>query len=251
MNIRFKNKVLLVVPKSLRYEIISLSHSEWYSGHFGIFKTIQHVYNNYWWPAVKEDVTNFISTCKICSSIKTPNRPCGKMGRRKWATAPLELISLDFSVDLPGTSKGNVHLLVTNDHFTKLIKFYAIKDRKASTASVCLHDYILTYGVPLKILTDQDPSFESKLFQKLCNSLGIKKLRTSGYNPRSKGLTEQSNLTTKSYLTAFVTENKEWGCCLRELSFAYDSSIHTTTGFSPFELMFGSKARIPLDILHN
>ena len=133
----------------------------------------------------------------------------------------------------------NVHLLVINDHFTKLIKLYAIKDRKASTASACLHDYILTYGIPLKILTDQDPSFESKLFKELSSWLGIKKLRTSGYNARSNGLTEQSNLTTKNYLTAFVTENKEWDCWLSELSFAYSSSIHTTTGFSPFELMFG------------
>ena len=76
-------------------------------------------------------------------------------------------------------------------------------------------------------------------------------MRTSGYNPRSNGLTEQSNLTTKNYLTAFVTENKEWDCWLSELSFAYNSSILTTTGFSPFELMFGRKARIPLDILYN
>ena len=179
------------------------------SGHFGIFKTIQRIYNNCWWPTVKEDVTNFISSCKIYLSIKTPKRSCGKMGTREWPTAPLELISLDFLVDLPKTTKGNVHLLVINDHFTKLIKLYAIKDRKASTTSACLHDYILTYGIPLKILTDQDPSFESKLFKELCNSLGIKKLGTSGYNPRSNGLTEQSNLTTKSYLTAFVTENKE------------------------------------------
>ena len=33
-------------------------------------------------------------------------------------------------------------------------------------------------------------------------------------------------------MTAFVTENKEWDCWLSELSFAYNSSIHTTTGFS-------------------
>ena len=98
------------------------------------------------------------------------------MGRRKWSTTPLELISLDFLVNLPRTTKG----IVINDHFTKLVKLYAIKDRKASTASTCLHDYILTLSIPLKILTDQDPSFESKLFQELCNSLGIKELRTSG-----------------------------------------------------------------------
>ena len=76
-------------------------------------------------------------------------------------------------------------------------------------------------------------------------------MRTSGYNPGSNGLTEQSNLTTKNYLTAFVTENKEWDCWLSELSFAYNSSIHTTAGFSSFELMFGRKIGIPLDILYN
>ena len=48
-----------------------------------------------------------------------------------------------------------------------------------------------------------------------------------------------------------MTENKEWDCWLSELSFAYNSSIHTTTGFSPYELMFGRKARIALDILCN
>ena len=52
-------------------------------------------------------------------------------------------------------------------------------------------------------------------------------------------------------MTAFVTENKEWDCWLSQLSFAYNSLIHTTTGFSPFELTFERKARIPLDILYN
>ena len=75
-------------------------------------------------------------------------------------------------------------------------------------------------------------------------------MRKLGYNPRSNGLTEQSNLTTKNYLTAFVKEDQEWGCCwLGKLSFAYNSSVHTTTGFSPFELIFRRKASIPLDIL--
>ena len=71
--------------------------------------------------------------------------------------------------------------ITINNHFTKLIKLYATKNRKASTASAFLHDYILTYGIPLKILTDQDPSFGSKLFQELCNSLGNKKLRILAY----------------------------------------------------------------------
>ena len=90
-----------------------------------------------------------------------------------------------------------------------------------------------------------------KIISRIVQLVRNQKIVNIGYNPRSNGLTEQSNLTTKNYLTAFVTENKEWDCWLSELSFAYNSSIHTTTRFSPFELMFGRKARIPLDILYN
>ena len=68
-----------------------------------------------------------------------------------------------------------------NNRFTELIKLYATKNHKTSTTSASLLDYILTYGIPLKILTDQDPSFESKLFRELCNSLGNKKLRILAY----------------------------------------------------------------------
>ena len=103
LKINFKSKVLLVVPKSLRYEIISLSHHEWYSGHFGIFKNIQHISNNSWWSTVKED---FISSCKICLSIKTQNRFCGKMEKRKWLTGPLGFISLDFFSQFTENNQG-------------------------------------------------------------------------------------------------------------------------------------------------
>ena len=81
--------------RHLRYEIISLSHYEWYNGHFGIFKAIQRIYNNYWWPAVKEDVTNFISTYKICLSTKTPSRTCGKMWEEKMGKSTV-------GIDFPG-----------------------------------------------------------------------------------------------------------------------------------------------------
>ena len=52
-------------------------------------------------------------------------------------------------------------------------------------------------------------------------------------------------------MIAFVTENKEWDCWMSELSFAYNSLIHTTRGFSPFELIFGRKVHSPLGILYN
>ena len=161
------------------------------------------------------------------------------------------MISIDYIVNLPITKNRNCHILVANDHFTKFIQLYAVKDRTAETAAKCLHDYALRFGIPYKLFSDQDPAFESDLIKAFCNLLGIKKNRTSGYNPKSNGLTEQSNRTTKEYLTSFVENKKQWDQWLKELSFAYNTSVHSSTGFTPMELMFGRKIRVPIDILYN
>ncbi len=55
------------------------------------------------------------------------------------------------------------------------------------------------YGIPKKLYSDRDPDFEAKLFY----LLGVKKLRTTGYNPKATGLTEESNKFTKSFLTKY------------------------------------------------
>eukprot|EP00493_Phyllostaurus_siculus_P007166 UN07240 len=78
----------------------------------------------------------------------------------------------------------------------------------------------MKFGLPYKLFSDQDPAFESELFQCLMKELAVNKLRTTSYNPQSNGLTEQSNSVTKQYLTAFVNSGTatkpEWDCWTRE-----------------------------------
>eukprot|EP00794_Sanderia_malayensis_P019786 gene19786-21725_t len=170
------------------------------------------------------------------------------MGRRSFPEKPLDLISIDFLVELPTTATGKCHILVVNDVFTKYIQLYAIKDRTAETAAKYMMDYCPRFGIPRALLFDQDPAYESRLFQELMAGLGIKKLRTTAYNPSSNGLTEQSNANTKTYLTTALIQNEQiknkWDQWLREACYAYNTSVHTSTGFSPAELMHGRRFRI-------
>ena len=129
------------------------------------------------------------------------------MGRRHFPSKALEKISIDCLVDLPTTRAGNCHILVVNDCFSKYIQLYPVKDRLVKTAATCLVDYVMHFGIPDQLLSDQDPAYESPLFQELMRGLGVKKVRTTSYNPRSNGLTEQANATIKSYLTSVLTQN--------------------------------------------
>ena len=143
--------------------------------------------------------------------------------------------------------------MVINDHFSKYIRLYPLRDRLAETAAKYLADYCMDFGIPGKLLSDQDPAYESKLFQELMRILEIKKLRTSGYRPQTNGLTEQSNSTVKKYLTIYLTEGKierEWDLMLKPLSYAYNSSTHTSTKYTPAELMFGRRFKIPSEMLY-
>ena len=152
--------------------------------------------------------------------------------------------------ELPVTNRKNRHLLVINDHFSKFIQAYPVQERTAQTASTVVVDYFLRYGIPRKLYSDRDPSYESSLFQNVMRKLGVKKLRTTGYNPQGNGLTEQSNQTCKNYLTAYVNKKPEnWDQHCRELSFAYNTSVHTSTGFTPANLFFGRKINVPLDLI--
>ena len=244
----------VVAPRSLRNEILLMSYTEWSAGHFGLYKTHRKILNNFWWPSIFRDVKDFVAECKVCLQIKPQKRKRAKLGKREFPTAPLELVSIDFLVILPVTAKHNQHILVIDDHVTKYIQLYAVKDRTAPTATKCVVNYSLKFGLPYKLLSDQDPSFESQLFQCVMKELGVKKLRTTAYHARSNGLTEQSNSTTKQNLASVIeTDSKrkpEWDCWLNEAAFPYNTSVHSSTGFTPAELMFGRKFRVPLDLLY-
>ena len=232
----------IVAPSFIRKDILELCHSAYLSGHQGIYKTHQRVLSKFSWPNLFNDVIDVLKECDLCLRIKSGNRKKGKMCLRVWPSKPLDLISIDFLVDLPKTDRGNIHILVINDHFSRFIRLYAVKDRREETAAKFVADFCLDFGIPFKLLSDKDPAFESKLFQELMKILEVKKIRTSGYRPQTNGLTEQSNSVIKNYLTIFLDENEEknnWDLLLKQLAYAYNSSLHTSTNYTPAQLMFG------------
>ena len=95
-------------------------------------------------------------------------------------------------------------------------------------------------GVPEEILTDQGSNFMSKLLAELYSLLHIHSIRTSPYHPQTDGLVERFNKTLKSMLRKAVdTEGKNWDKLIPYLLFAYREVPQASTGFSPFELVYG------------
>ena len=135
------------------------------------------------------------------------------------------------------------------DYFSKWPEVYAMKDQKVDTIMNCLIDVFTTHGVPQVLLSDQGGNFESYMIKELCQALGIDKRRTTPLHPQGDGLVERYNRTLTDMLSMYVNQNQsDWDYWLPQVVFAYRSSIHSTTGFSPFDIVYGRKAVLPDDI---
>ena len=80
--------------------------------------------------------------------------------------------------------------------------------------------------------------------------LHVHSTRTSPYHPQTDGVVERFNKTLKSMLKKVaIQEGKDWDKMIPYVLFAYREVPHSSTGFSPFELLYGREVRGPLDVI--
>ena len=127
---------------------------------------------------------------------------------------------------------------------------FPIPNQEAITVADKLVDGVfMRFGIPSQLHSDQGSQFESRLMSEVRTLLGIQKSRTTPYHPQCDGMVERFNRTLLSMLATHCKSNPwDWEKHLQKVCFAYNSSIHTSTGFSPFYLMHGRQPVLPVDI---
>eukprot|EP00731_Ephydatia_muelleri_P008113 Em0004g451a len=157
---------------------------------------------------------------------------------------------MDIVGPLPRSRSGNKFILVVCDYATRYPEAVAMKSVVAEYVAEELIGIFARVGIPREILTDQGSNFMSNLLSELYRLMQIKPIRTSPYHPETDGLVERFNGTLKAMLRkAAVGEGKDWDKLLPFVLFAYREVPQASTGFSPFELVYGRQVRGPLDIL--
>ncbi len=147
-------------------------------------------------------------------------------------------------------ARGHRFALVLVDYATRYPEAVALRNISAKSVAEALFSMISRVGIPKEILTDQGTAFMSRTIRKLYGLLGIKSVRTSVYHPQTYGLVERFNRTLKTMIRKFVHEDaKNWDKWLEPLLFAVREVPQASTGFSPFELLYGRQPRGVLDVL--
>ena len=141
--------------------------------------------------------------------------------------------------------------MVMQDHFSKYVVTYVVKDQTAHTATKTLRNgYFGLFGAPAYHVSDQGKAFMGHLITNLCELYGVQKLRTSPYHAQTNGQVERMNLTIIHMIGKLEQDKKaHWSEHLPEMLSAYNGTRSVVTGYSPYFLLFGRKARMPVDYL--
>lgn len=238
----------LVLPSSLKNQVLHQLHNE--HGHQGVDRTTSLVWQRCYWPGMHQEVKRWCQECERCQVAKDTQPTTRTFMGHLLAACPNQILAVDFTL-LEPSKNGMENVLVMTDVFSKYTLAIPTKDQRATTVATALvNEWFCKFGVPSRIHSDQGRNFESDLIQQLCNLYGIKKTRTTPYHPEGNGQCERFNRTLHDLLRTLPTTKKtDWSSYLPQVVFSYNTTVHQSTGESPFFLMFGQDPLLPVDFL--
>ena len=225
---------------------MAMLHDE--NGHQGVEWTVALIQERFYWGTMLYDVQSWVKYCQPCKTAKSPYTDPEPPQGSIMANNPMDLLLIDF-MKLDPSINGKENVLVMMDAFSKFCIAVITPNQKAKTVTKALIDkWFYTYRIPACIHSDQGKSFDNHLIEQLCKLYRIQQSTTTLYNPWGNSLCEHLKCTLQNLLKTLSKDQKpNWPEHLSTVVFAYNATPHSTTGYQPYQLMFGHKASMPCD----
>ena len=241
----------LVVPNNRKSEIMNRFHDHIaFGGHRGINITYKKIRSRYCWKNMYNEIKNYCSTCPDCLTNKLSPEIRGPLCPIQ-TSFPFEIVGMDLMGPFPQTTSGNKYILVFIDALTKWTECVPLSMTDAPEIARILYEHVITrHGCPVKIACDTAKNFTANIMNEVCNILNVERTLSPAYTPMSNGLIERVIGTLTRILAFYVNKNQSnWDDILPSVVFAYHTSCHGSTKETPFQLLYGRKARLPNDVL--
>lgn len=240
-------------------------------GHFGRDKTLQKVCSRFFWHNVHADVRSYVRSCDKCQRtnavlkkqpgqlhpISIQPQVCKRVGMdlivslttniqpQVWKSVGIDLIG-----PLTTTRSGNKYIITCTDYFSKWVEAEGLPDKTAHSVAKFLFRLICRLGCFESCHSDQGREFINELNSTLFKLAGIKHKISSAYHPQSNGLDERTNQTISHALLKLININQDdWDEFLDCVLFSYRTSVHASTNYTPFYLMYGRDPVLPIELM--
>ena len=198
------------------------------------------------------DLAQYIRSCWACQSGGDPPRRNAQAELQLWpATEELGDWCIDLYGPMPPTRAGKRWVFGAVERGRRWPELVALTDATASSVAKALFERVIArHGVPTRITSDQGPQFTGQVMKELCQMMGISKLQTTAYHPQTNSAVERvwPNLT-RHLRKLCQSQQQQWDQHLASMEMALRTSEIRTIGVSPYQLMYGSNPRLPMEVI--
>jgi hypothetical protein len=225
-------------------------HSGACGGHLSGMATAQKILRaGYFWPSIFQDCIKSVKACPSCQVFHPKKRSPSAPLHPVVAVDPFAKWGIDFMTCKPTSAGGHGYIIVAVDYFTKWAEAMPTYKADGKTAALFVFNQIIArFGVPQSIVTDNGSHFRNEMMSELSARLGFRHENSSPYYPQANGQVEAINKVLKTMIQRMVGKQKSsWHLKLFSALWAYRTSVRNATGFTPFHLVFGLEAVLPIE----
>lgn len=248
LGITVAGKFKPVLPLIYVDQVIKAIHHNPLSAHMGVKRTAARVAELFVIPKLRQHVQRIVGGCQICLSRKQPIQRAGWLASKP-PTKIWEQVAMDFAGPYPESNEYNQYVLVMVDNFSKYVEIVPCKHMDAITVINAFYERIICrHGCPERILSDNHRHFKNTALRSVCDIFGIYPAYITPYYPQGNGQAERfmRNLNDSiSMLCDNLTD--DWCSYIPGVQFAYNTSVHSVTGITPFFMNHGRNPRMPYE----
>lgn len=239
-----------ITNKELRQLILNDFHILPTGGHAGINRMYNNIKRYYFWSGLRRDVETFVKHCSDCQKFKYSKPNKEPLSITSTATVAFQKVFLDLVGPLSPDEQNNRYILTLQCELSKFVEGYSLPNKEATTvAKSFVENFVLRYGVPESIVTDQGTEFLAETFKETCKLLGINQLNSTAYHHETLGALENTHKSLGAYLRIQLSKGENnWSTWVPYWCFAYNNTVHTETRYTPHELVFGRSSRLPSNV---
>jgi transposase InsO family protein len=239
------------LPSSMIKSLLTAMHDDPYQGgHFSTDKMISKISSRYWWPQMRKTISRHVKACALCQQYNhSRQKKPGHLRPITPTAIPFSIIGMDFCGPFPESPQGNKYILVITDLFTRFVTAIPLPKNTAELTALALFRHIFCrFGVCSTLITDQGTHFNNNLMRALTHLIGFNHILSTPYHPQTNGVVERFNASMVVQIAKLQQKHhNNWDDYLDAIVFAYNTSQHRSTKFSPFELLFGRSPHLPID----
>ncbi|EFO89563.1 hypothetical protein CRE_22626 [Caenorhabditis remanei] len=246
----FSKRALPWVPAHLTSLIFEAFHESYLSGgHFNGMKTRVKIERRYFWPGMAKEIWAKCKACLKCQAKNSPVPAYRERLRTVVTTKVFQKVGVDLTGPLRTTPWNNKYILNIVCWFSKFIVSVPLSDARSDTvARALLNECVLKYGAMTELVSDNASTFTSHAFGSFCQLLSVRHHYAIPYHSKGNGATERSFRTFHQLVSKYVNKSHtDWDSILPAITFCYNTTVHSTTGETPFFLMHGRDPTFGID----